>query len=159
MRILPALLVALPLLTHAQAEVRPELLAQLAGDMAGHLTYVDYSSGEEVRIPATLRVEPLSDRSWRVTFNYPDEPNMLSIDTMVLSSDGRMVDDMEVMEVSDPLYPPVRIVLEHDGTDNDQPARIRRTWTIGATTCTLRKGVRTAASDDFRQRHLYTFAR
>lgn len=127
--------------------------------MVGELMYIDYSSGNETRIPATLRVEPLSERTWRITFGYPDEPQMLSVDTMVLSSDGRLLDDMEVMEVSDPLSAPVRIVLEQDGTDNDQLVRIRKTWTIGPDACTLRKEVRTADDPGFRQRSAYTFGR
>ena len=90
---------------------------------------------------------------------YPEEPTMLSVDTLVLSSDGRLLDDMEVMEVSDPLLVPVRIVLEQDGTDNDQPVRVRETWTIGPDVCTLQKEVRTPEDTGFRQRHMYSFGR
>ncbi|MFZ1689319.1 MAG: hypothetical protein WAU70_17990 [Flavobacteriales bacterium] len=152
-------LFAVPLMAHAQPELRPEAFAPLAGDMVGELEYVDYGSGAVARIPATLRVEPLSERSWRITFGYPDEPQMLSVDTLVLSSDGRLLDDMEVMEVSDPLSVPVRIVLEEEGTDNDQPVRIRKTWTIGPNACTLQKEVRTADDPGFRHRNMYTFTR
>lgn len=158
MRSLFALLL-FPTLVSAQNRVDPAALSGLCGTWKGELLYMDYSSGAETRIPATLVVASLDERRWLVTFGYPDEPGANDTDTLTLSADGRAVDDLAVMRVNELKNGLVRIVLEQDGYDDNRPARIRKLWTMGATTCSLRKEVRSKGEKRFELRHQYTFTR
>lgn len=148
-----------PTLVSAQRPVDPSTLADLLGTWKGDLLYMDYSSGAETRIPATLLVRPLGERRWLITFGYPDEPNANDTDTMALSSDGRVLDGMAVMRVSELKGGTTRITLEKNGEDDNRPARIRKLWTIGDTTCTLRKEVCAQGEKLFGLRHEYRFTR
>lgn len=149
----------LPTLVSAQNRVDPHKLAFLVGQWSGELMYMDYTSGSETRIPATLVVRTLDERRWLVAFGYPDEPNANDTDTLRLSDDGRVLDDLAVMRVRELKNGLVRIVLEQDAEDDSRPARIRKIWTIGTTTCTLRKEVRGKGEKRFELRHQYTFTR
>lgn len=136
-------------------------LQPLLGSWRGELMYMDYSTGAETHIPADLIVEVLDERRWLVGFGYADEPHANQRDTMLLSTDGTTLDGMQVMSVQQPATDSLILVLEETADDNNAPTRIRKTWTIGRTTCTLRKEVRPVATPTaaFTLRHEYRFKR
>lgn len=147
------------LATFGQPAVEPADLALLRGNWSGELYYMDYSDGSPVTIPATLLVLPLEGRSWIVGHGYPNEPHAHELDTMALSADGRQLDGSEVMEVRHFGADSVRMVLEENGTDDDMPARLRRTWTYGPRRCTMRREARRTGGTEFTLRHEYRLER
>lgn len=146
--------------TTAQS-LSPAQLQPLLGTWRGELVYMDYSTGAETHIPADLVVEPLGERTWLVGFGYADEPHTNQRDTMRLSTDGTLLDAMQVITVHQPATDSLILVLQENGTDNDTAAVIRKIWTIGPRTCTLRKlvSIPTISTNPFTLRHEYRFTR
>jgi hypothetical protein len=138
-------------------------LALVQGGWSGELMYINYTDGSEAHIPATLRVDVLGQRQWRIGFGYTDEPHANAMDTLVLSPDGHLLDDFAVLEVQRFTPDSVRFVLQAEGEDDNRPATLRKTWTVGPHTCTLRKDVRFMALNGeampFLLRHEYRFKR
>ena len=64
------------------ATLSPSDLLPLLGSWKGELMCIDYSSGAETHIPATLRVDALGSRSWLIGFGYTDEPHANEQDTV-----------------------------------------------------------------------------
>lgn len=149
-----------PALAHAQL-LRTTDLRLLEGTWRGELVYINYGDGTEARIPADLLVLPVDTRRWAMGFGYADEPHANDRDTVALSDDGDRFGTSTVQAVERPATDSLRVVLEEDGEDDHAPARIRRTWTIGAATCTLRKEVCPAATPGapFALRHEYRLRR
>ena len=139
--------------------LEPADLNTLNGAWTGELTYVDYGSGAPVTIPTTLLVRPLEERTWLIGHGYTEEPQADELDTMRLDRDGSRVDAAEVTLVERMGPDSVRLVLEEDGEDDDRPARIRRTWTIGKHRCVQRKEVGDLGGTAFTLRHEYRFRR
>ena len=160
MRTLLLFLVLASIRVHAQG-LLPEQLRLLEGTWRGELMYINYGDGTEARIPADLLVLPAGPRSWAMGFGYADEPHANDRDTLVLNAAGDRFGGQQVMAVERPAADSLRLVLEEDADDDNAPARIRRTWTIGASTCTLRKEVRPAAMPQapFMLRHEYRLRR
>lgn len=161
MRLL-ALLTTLAVALSATAQsLSPAQLQPLLGTWRGERMYMDYTSGAETHIPADLVVEPLGERTWLVGFGYADEPHANQRDTMRLSTEGTLLDGLQVIAVKQPATDSLILVLHERGTDNGAPALIRKTWTIGRHTCTLRKDVHpiTTPSAPFALRHEYRFKR
>ncbi len=157
----PALsvLFLIPVLATAQPVLEPGALGGMEGQWSGELMYIDYSSGAETHIPATLTVEMLGRRSWRRTFAYPGEPGSDEVDTLVLSPDGNLPNDGAVSEVAMLGDGVMQLTLLQDGEDDDVPVRIRKVWTIGPNSLMLRKEVCPIAGGPLKLRHKYLFAR
>lgn len=139
-------------------------LAPFHGNWNGELMYIDYTSGAETHIPANLSLAPLGTNSWSIGFGYAEEPHANEMDTLLLSTDGRELDGFEVDEVMRFASDSVRVVLRATGEDDERPATLRKTWTAGPHTCTLRKEVLllSPGSDeptDYFLRHEYRFMR
>lgn len=135
-----------------------DVLDALCGSWKGDLLYVDYGSGSEVHIPVNLKVHRLDMHSWMTYYAYPEEPEEGSADTLVLSADGTMLDDMTIAEVpcgQDTL----RMMLEQRGTDDDKPAWIRKRWVVTPDSCTMTKEVSLRHNRAYKLRHRYAFAR
>lgn len=144
---------------HAQRNtLTAEDLAVFGGAWTGQLVYMDYSSGAETSIDAILRFVPIADGAWHRMYGYPKEPGSNETDTLHLSADGHMLNEMQVIDVERDAES-TRIVFEEDGEDNDRPARIRKTWTGSARACTMRKDVQPQGVKDFSLRHEYRLKR
>ena len=151
-------------LSAQQQPLQPQHLAPLVGSWNGELEYLDYGSHALTRIPATLLVEPLGARSWRMGFGYTAEPHANEMDTVVLAEDGRTLDGQTVVWVEQPAPDSVWIHLSSIGDDDGHPSAIARTWTAGPHGCTLLKEVRHLAApgvtgDAYFVRHIYRFRR
>ncbi|MEO8068240.1 MAG: hypothetical protein ABI599_11160 [Flavobacteriales bacterium] len=160
MRILPVLLACL-LLTSAQAQRNTLTAADLTvfeGAWTGQLVHMDHTSGAETAIDAILRFVPIAAGTWHRLYGYPKEPGSNETDTLRLSVDGRMLNEMHVIGVERDAES-TRIVFEEDGEDNDKPARIRKTWTGSSRICTMRKDVRSEGAAEFSLRHEYRLKR
>ncbi|MBL8002291.1 MAG: hypothetical protein JNL05_10050 [Flavobacteriales bacterium] len=135
----------------------------MQGAWSGELMYIDYTGGAETHIPATLLLTPMDQYHWRIGFGYTEEPQANALDTLVLAEDGRTLDGFTVLEVQRYTTDSLRFVLQAEGEDDHKPATLRKTWTLGPHTCTLRKEVRFVALNGeampFFLRHEYRFKR
>ncbi len=142
----------------------------------GTLTYTDYTSGEQVSIPSTLRIthpeanegveaeEGERDRGrWLWAYGYDDEPEADSAGLYVLSEDGTaLVTEGQseiVLERADLEGGGVRFVLQREGLDDERPATMQRIIEARAGELTIRKMVRFAGTAEFFQRHEYRWKR
>ncbi|HNR18266.1 MAG TPA: hypothetical protein PKG90_16485, partial [Chitinophagaceae bacterium] len=67
------------------------------GNWKGNLTYLDYSTGQETKIKADIKLGPIVDgNKVAIAFTYPDEPGASNKDTLRVSDDGRSVNYMTV---------------------------------------------------------------
>ena len=65
---------------------------RLEGTWKGQLNYLDYSSNKNVEIAANLIVEKGKGvNTWYFRNEYPREPKSNTIDTLIISEDGKMI--------------------------------------------------------------------
>ena len=135
---------------------------KLSGSWKGTLTYLDYSSGKPYTMPADIEVKRIKKTNKFIFSNiYPNEKSANSIDTIVISKDGKYIDKELIksrrkLENSD-----IEIVTEEfgkDGNDN-KPATFRQTYTFGNTTYKKRKDVQFTGETNWINRHEYSYTR
>ena len=110
----------------------------------GTLTYLDYRSKRPVSIRSTFIVSrPKGDEPvWIFDYRYPDEPKANSQETVTLGTDGTTLNGKHVVERTSVAGERLKVVTEERGMDNDRKAAIRYTYSIGATSFSIRKDVR-----------------
>ena len=135
---------------------------RLEGAWQGSLTYLDYSSGKPYTMPANVEIRRIgntAEYSWKNI--YPDEPRANSADTVVISSDGRYVDDEFVVsneKLADGSWQIVTEARGRDGNDNKE-ALIRHTYRISKNNFKVRKDVQFAGEQNWIMRHEYAYTR
>ena len=134
---------------------------QLLGDWKGSLTYLDYKSGKPYSMPADLKVWQLSDNKLVFSNIYPNEPNANDNDTVTLANEGRMINNEVVTSKSILQNGNTEIITEYEGIDgNDQrPALIRHTYTVGKLTYVVRKDVQFKGQVEWVKRNEYSYSR
>lgn len=159
-KILFATLFALAVAAGLSAQsLKPSDLKPLEGTKwSGTLTYLDYSSGKPTSIQADLRVAKTAKRSWAFAFEYPREPKANSVESYILSDDGKTFDGETVTSKSKK-NGVLTFVTSKVGKDNDRAATIRHTFTIGKTKFTIKKEVRIDGEQDYFERNAYTWSR
>ena len=140
----------------------PKDFAKLSGSWEGTLTYLDYSSGKPYTMPADIEVKRIKKTNKFIFSNiYPNEKSANSIDTIIISKDGKyinkeLIKSRRKLENSD-----IEIVTEEfgkDGNDN-KPATFRHTYTFGNTTYKKRKDVQFTGETSWINRHGYSYTR
>ncbi len=120
-------------------------LKVLAGDWQGTLSYKDYTSNKPVSLPVQVNVsENMDDRFLVLSYTYPQEPKANSVDTIFLSANGLRINDRPIVALRQLDSTMTLIVCERrgkDGNDN-KPAVIRMSYTIGPEVFVIRKEVR-----------------
>lgn len=159
LRPLLALTILFPSFLHSQPFLRAIDMEPLEGIWAGELMYVDYSTGKDIAIPATLSVSYIGSATWTFAYGYPEEPGSNDRDTLTLSADGMELGHMTVIADEHASSDTTRIVLEEDGRDDDITARIRRTWVVTPHSLNLLKEVCPGGERLFKRRHAYRFSR
>lgn len=127
----------------------------------GTLLYLDYGSGKTVSIPSNLTVtSSKEDKStWVFEYQYPDEPKANSMETLAISTDGKMFDDATVVEKTNLAEKTIKIVTEKSGTDNDQKALFRFTYLLSKTSFSIKKEVKYDDAPAFFVRNEYLWKR
>ncbi len=117
---------------------------KISGSWTGSLTYLDYSSGESYSMPADVEITRI-DKTNLFAFSdiYPDEPHANSIDTLVLSADGKHINDELIVLRKKLPNGEISIVTTRTGTDgnDNKPATFRHTYTLSKTQFVKRKDV------------------
>ena len=152
----------------AQEPLGDVLLAS-TGHWEGELYYLDYQSGQRFGIPMRAEVDITPDGATlvrRLTWTDPDNlvyaVNLVTIDR----STGQLVEAFfrdgrgefmryDVESVSYSTDTDWQVLYEHDGTDDDRPARIRHTIARDGERMTSTKSVRFLDddSDEFFERN------
>ena len=127
----------------------------------GTLTYLDYRSNRPVSIRSTLIVSrPKGDEPvWIFDYRYPDEPKANSQETVTLGTDGTTLNGEHVVERTSVAGERLKVVTEESGMDNDRKAAIRYTYSIGATSFSIKKGVRYEDAQEYIERNRYEWTR
>jgi hypothetical protein len=165
MRTLLVALMSLPLLgltTSDRPALRPTDLQMLTGQpWTGTLTYLDYRSNRPVSIRSTLIVSrPKGDEPvWIFDYRYPDEPKANSQETVTLGTDGTTLNGEHVVERTSVAGERLKVVTEESGMDNDRKAAIRYTYSIGATSVSIKKEVRYEDAQEYIERNRYEWTR
>jgi hypothetical protein len=162
-------LVLAMLQTNAQStdslSVKPSDFNQLKGSWKGTLTYKDYKSGYSETIKTTLYGSMLNNkpksRTWKLKFDYPDEPDHGSNENWTISIDGKMINEAKLIEKTMLANGTLKIVLDEKGKDgnDNKPCTIRKVIELNAQHLTITKLVRFDDEKEFFQRHVYQFAR
>ncbi|MBY0488547.1 MAG: hypothetical protein K2R93_01785 [Gemmatimonadaceae bacterium] len=130
-----------------QAQPRDQLYASLIGTWHGTLEYKDYQdSTRRVTLPTQLQIVPAPDEDGlELRYTYDDGPGKtvrsvdhLHFDRAMQQARWGGVKDSTLQRfvvqgrTGGGNGEPVRLVLETDGRDDDQPARIRETFVVSA---------------------------
>lgn len=112
----------------------------LGGGWTGTLTYRDYSPPHgDVTLTVELTVTASAD-GVDLAFAYPKEPNANATDHVVLSADGRTLDG-EAVVARTARDGAIELTTRAAGEDDNRPATIEHTYTIGAHRLVIRKTV------------------
>lgn len=166
---LPALALALPLLA-APPTARDTLYPALTGAWTGTLEYTDYQPPHgRVRLPTTAAIETAADRkSVLVHFVFDDGGKIVKSDERIaIDPDGNTL-EWGSAEGTPQSYT-VRALIttggvttltaEGEGSDDDKPATLRETFTIGADALQIVREVRPRGTAAFSFRHAYALKR
>lgn len=132
------------------------------GRWQGTLTYLDYSSNTSFSMPANVEIRQI-ETSNQYTFHntYPDEPKANSVDTVIISSDGKMIDRETIRKISAAENGNIEITTElsaMDGNDN-KPALIRHTYIAGSKTLVIRKEIKFVGENNWIKRNEYNYTK
>ena len=132
------------------------------GNWNGTLTYLDYSSNKPYTMPADIEIRHLKKSNVFIFSNlYPDEPKANLSDSLTISENGKMINKATVKSKRKLTNGNIKIVTELmsiDGNDN-KPATIRVTYTVGKNIYTNIKDVQFVGQNKWIKRHEYSYTR
>ncbi|MDA9555609.1 hypothetical protein N9R54_05170 [Pelobium sp.] len=134
----------------------------ISGNWKGSLTYLDYSSGKPYTMPADISVNRIDKTNKFILSNiYPNEISANSIDTIIISPDGKYINKETIKSRKKLLSGEIEIITEETGTDgnDNKPATFKHTYTFGKTTFRKRKDVQFNGANNWINRHEYTYAK
>lgn len=140
-------------------------LQLLRGTWNGTLTYKDYTSGTAVTIPVTiygwLKGDERSSRTWRLKFEYKNEPNANSELDYTIRKDGRTLNGATIIEKKQHADGTLMVTTEVSGKDgNDQkPCTFRTMISLSQRSLIITKLVKFDGETAFSQRHQYNVSR
>ena len=144
-------------------KVTPSQLKIIEGAWVGSLTYLDYKSGKPFTMPANIAFQQSKDNPniFLRSIGYSTEPHANKKDSMIISMDGRMIDEFTIISNKILKNGIIQIIKQKkaiDGNDN-KPATIRHIYTIGKTKFIDKKEVKFDGKEKWIVRNTYTFTR
>jgi hypothetical protein len=141
-------------------QLKPDALDILVGDdWKGELTYLDYSSNENVSIPVELTVGSAGKGKYRFDYRYPDEPKANSSSRIKISADGRKIAGNKITKIDQGDDGKLVIHAEAKGSDNNEKAMLYFTYTIGKNYFSSRKEVFFLSTEERLLRNEYVLKR
>ncbi len=100
---------------------------------SGTLTYLDYGTGKPVSILSELKVTHSVKGAGIYTWatSYPQEPSHNSVDELVISKDGSVLDGENVRSREFLADGTLKIIAQTEGIDNNKKAIYRITYLLG----------------------------
>jgi hypothetical protein len=141
-------------------KISKEDLLTLTGEQwKGKLTYLDYSSNTRTSIYANLFVKQSSNdpNTFYFEHEYPKEPHANSIDTVILSKDGKQVNKERVRK-KEKIGNIMRIVTELDEAER-AGIIFRFTYLIGSNLFSIKKEEKRLTDTAFFTRNVYEYQR
>ena len=142
------------------AKVSPEDFDPLVGDdWEGELTYLDYGDNEtEITLPAELAVSR-NDRVLDLYFSFPDEPQANGRAEMVISEDGRRMNDETVERRIRTDSGELMVITGQACEDNGAPADCEFTYIVSQDALSITKRVDPEGEGEAFRRNRYVFTR
>lgn len=106
---------------------------------SGSLVYINYGDEKEVTLRTTMQVL-LEGNKILMNIQYPDEPKANSRESIKIKKNGSYLDDEEIIEKKLEKGT-MQLVTKYSGKDNNKPAVIYKTYTIGENEYTVEKKV------------------
>ena len=128
-------------------------------DWTGKLTYLDYTSNEEVSLLVNLEVTKIKEGTFQFAYSYPNEPKANSKAKIRISSDGTKISGNKITKVEKTEEGLLIIHAESTGEDNNDKAWFKFTYTIGPNIFSTRKDVRYKGDSVYFMRNEYRFSR
>jgi hypothetical protein len=125
----------------------------------GHLTYIDYGSGKETKIPVNLTVTEGKKKGYQLAFSYPEEPHANSTETLSIRDDGRKINNRRVLSKDTTKGGSTVIVCTTRGRDNNEKATLRFTYSFSNKQFSIRKEVQYEGKTDWFLRNIFVFER
>ncbi len=149
---------------NAQSNLKSSLndLNKLIGNWDGSLTYLDYSSGKPYSMPANLAIKRITKtNSYSFVNFYPNEATANSIDTMVVSEDGKFFNGKLIISRHTIANGNIEFITEdlgEDGNDN-RKALIHLTYSFNQKSFSKRKDIQFVGETQWIKRHEYLYTR
>ena len=144
----------------SSATVSRKEIGTLIGIWQGALTYLDYTSNKPFTMPADIEIKQIEGTNKFLFFNsYPNEPNANSVDTIILSEDGKTFNDESVKSKRIMAGGGLEIITELSGEDGNEnkPALIRHTYLIFENIFTIIKDIQFLGQKEWIKRHEYNY--
>lgn len=148
--------------SYSDSTVSPKDFKSLVGCWQGSLTYLDYSSNKPFSMPANIVVKEFKKGEPIVcAITYPKEPGANALDTIFISSNGRILNGETILTKRNLNKDSLEIITEVNGIDgNDDKAAItRHTYLIGKDTYSVKKEVKFVGEQAWVLRNEYKFVR
>ncbi len=138
--------------------IQPDDFDLVRGRWKGSLTYLDYTSRQEVVIPCD--VDATVNKKQRVVqlvYTYPAEPAYNSRDKLRIAADGSRVQDQRVVSRKTMSDGTLEFITEETGYDDHKNCTIRRIIVLSNTTFSIAKWVKYQDGDDFIRRNIFSW--
>jgi hypothetical protein len=146
----------------AQPVVSPKDFQVIIGSWQGSLTYLDYTTNKPFTMPANIDIKQKGrSNTFYFTNSFPNEPNANWTDTIILSTDGTMINKETVKAKQVLANGNLEIVIEQMGVDGNEqkPALLKYTYTMGRDVFIKRKDVLFTGTTEWVKRHEYNYAK
>lgn len=157
-----AFLICIINFTFAQ-KITPGDLKIIEGNWVGTLTYLDYTTNKPFTMPSNTTYEQSKTNAnlYFRSIGYSAEPHANQKDTMVISVDGKMLDEYSVISVKKITNDGLEIIVQKKGVDGNEnkPALLKKTITITKNYLTICKEVLFDDAKKWVVRHTYSFTK
>lgn len=144
-------------MSHNQTSIND--FKRLTGTWKGQLTYLDYTSNNNVSMEANTLFEIVSDSSFDQFIYYSAEPHKNADSRYTIRENGSVLNEMKLVERKEEKGK-LLLVFEYrgpDGNDN-RMATMQRIMELSGKVLTIIKMVKYDGEDHFIQRHQYRFS-
>lgn len=142
--------------------ISPKDFEILVGMWQGSLTYLDYSSGKPYTMPADVEIKRIPKTNNFIFSNlYPKEPKANAADTVIISADGKNIDNQVIKSIKKLKDGGLEIITEEagkDGNDN-KSATFRHTYTLSKKVFVKKKEVQFVGETVWIKRHEYAYTK
>lgn len=128
---------------------------------SGRLISFDNKSGKKISVLSELNVTRADSTSnvWLFNKTYPDDMSANTVDSIVVSSDGKMINDETIISILFLDENTMQIITEKKVPENDALMICRYTYTISPKVFTTRKDERNEDNIVFTQRNIFEYTR
>jgi hypothetical protein len=142
-------------------KVTQEDLVVLTGDQwKGKLSYLDYSSNKKTTIQANLLVSQsaVNNNIFYFSNEYPGEPHANNMDTLILSKDGKKLNEQQVIK-KERIGNITKLITESFSAGTGTGKSFRYTYLIGKNLFSIKKEEKSSNDSAFFTRNIYEYQR